>query len=230
MQHLLDNPVYNALNTGNKNISEGTGNVKFYRQDIAPFAGLKENSKENLLELYEFSQGYGDVFWLVSPVEISLPKPWTLLRCVPLRQMICEQPVFRVRTTIDVVELSDAHIPEMLSLTKLTKPGPFRERTIDFGHYQGIFDGGTLVAMAGQRMHAAAYAEVSAVCTLPGYTGRGYAAQLVLSQVRRITAAGEIPFLHVAADNERAIEIYGSLGFRVRKEMFVYLIKKQEKA
>lgn len=226
MRHPLDNPVWSALCTGNRNISEGTDNVKFYRSDISPFAGLAENSYDNLLTLYALTPGSEGVFGVVLAETTDITRPWTVVHSVPVLQMVCARPVFRTAVTTPLVNLSDEHIPQMLALAELTKPGPFRERTIDFGHYQGIFDGDRLVAMAGQRMHAMPYAEISAVCTHPDYTGRGYAGQLMLRQLERITASGEIPFLHVTTTNERAIKLYKSLGFVARRELSFYLIRK----
>jgi predicted GNAT family acetyltransferase len=58
---------------------------------------------------------------------------------------------------------------------------------------------------------------VSAVCTHPEHTGKGYAGILMAEVMKRIRDRGEIPFLHVRQDNVRAIEIYKRLGFRERK-------------
>jgi predicted GNAT family acetyltransferase len=110
----------------------------------------------------------------------------------------------------------------------LTNPGPFESRTITFGHYYGIFEGEKLVAMAGQRMHVFNYAEISAVCTHPDYTGKGYAAQLLQYQINRIKAASGIPFLHVRYDNDRAIKIYESLGFSTRRQVNFYVMIKAQ--
>lgn len=224
--HLLDNPVWSALNTGNSNIARGTDLVKFYRPNISPFVGLTENSEENLIALHALSPREEHVHAVVSVGDMQVPAPWTATFKIPVFQMVCDRPVFRQAITTPMIPLADEHIPQMLTLTALTKPGPFSERTIDFGHYQGIFDGERLVAMAGQRMHATPYAEISAVCTHPEYAGRGYAAQLMLSQMNRITDAGEIPFLHVTQTNARAIKLYESLGFAIRKELVVYFLKK----
>jgi predicted GNAT family acetyltransferase len=130
--------------------------------------------------------------------------------------------------TVEIVDLTNEHIPAMLSLTKLTNPGPFLERTIEFGHYRGIFDGEELVAMAGQRIHAFNYAEISAVCTHPDYLGKGYARQLLLNQAQRMQAEGNIPYLHVLTTNERAIKVYEGIGFTIRKEMYFYVLQKNQ--
>ena len=82
--------------------------------------------------------------------------------------------------------------------------------------------------MAGQRMHAFDYAEVSAVCTHPDHTGKGYARQLLIHQINRIKAMDATPFLHVRHDNDRAIGVYESLGFAKRRAMYFHVIKKEE--
>jgi predicted GNAT family acetyltransferase len=105
----------------------------------------------------------------------------------------------------------------MIELTALTKPGPFGPRTHELGTYLGIRLQGKLVAMAGERLKVPGHTEVSAVCTHPEHTGKGYAAVLMAEVMRRIRKRGETPFLHVRADNERAIKIYKRLGFRERK-------------
>jgi predicted GNAT family acetyltransferase len=116
-----------------------------------------------------------------------------------------------------LVELGTQDSPEMIELTALTKPGPFGPRTHELGTYLGIRLQGKLVAMAGERLKVPGHTEVSAVCTHPEHTGKGYAAVLMAEVMRRIRKRGETPFLHVRADNERAIKIYKRLGFRERK-------------
>ena len=227
MTHPLDNPVWNALSTGNKNLALGTETVKFYPTDVAPFVGFDQNSVENFELLYHLVPSDGAFFAFVSKEERDIPKPWNVIKSIPLVQMVYEKSPQRSFLDLDVKNLTDQHIPQMLDLTALTKPGPFRERTIDFGHYQGIFDGEQLVAMTGQRMNAAPYAEVSAVCTHPDYLGRGYAAQLMLRQISRMLLKGEIPFLHATQTNERAIKLYESLGFVIRSKPYIYLITKE---
>ncbi len=226
MKHVLDNAVWSALNSGNINIAQGTEHVKYYRPDIAPFAGLEQITPRNLQTLYEITPDVDDVFSVNSISAIDIPKPWTMVAAVPVLQMVCEHPIPHKVAAEPLTTLSDEHIPQMLALTKLTNPGPFRQRTIELGHYQGIFDGERLVAMAGQRMHAIPYAEISAVCTHPDYAGRGYAAQLMWSQINRIREQGETPFLHVAKTNERAIRLYEAMGFVARREIFVHFMKK----
>lgn len=224
MDNFLDNPAWGALISGNKNMAQGNERVKYFDRDVSPFVGLKENSPDNFKELYELIPHTAPLL-IISPEEIEIPAPWNQLNYVHGIQMVCEgQPTDE--TSPALTELTQTDIPQMLELTKLTNPGPFGPGTIEFGHYQGIFESGRLAAMAGQRFHVFGYAEISAVCTHPDHTGKGYAKQLLQSQISRILAANEKPFLHVRHDNERAISVYESLNFTRRADIYFYVIKK----
>ena len=115
----------------------------------------------------------------------------------------------------------------MIALTALTKPGPFSTRTHELGIYLGIRSGEKLVAMAGERLKVPGFTEVSAVCTHPDHTGKGYAALLMTEVMRGIRQRGETPFLHVRGDNDRAIAIYKRLGFRERKLGHFAVLRKE---
>lgn len=116
-----------------------------------------------------------------------------------------------------LVEVGD-DVAEILALVELTKPGPFRSRTIELGTYLGIREGGRLVAMAGERTWVGDFREVSAICTHPDAQGRGYARALMGRVINRMLRAGETPFLHVESSNIRATDIYLALGFIRRTE------------
>jgi ribosomal protein S18 acetylase RimI-like enzyme len=226
MEHVLDNPAWNALISGNKQLSEGNEQVRYFHKDISPFAGLKEVSTNNFHLLHEQVPHNGPVI-IITPQQIDIPSQWKQLQCIKGLQMICTHPAEPVDKVEQPVPLTNEHVPQMLELTKLTNPGPFASRTIDFGHYRGIFDNDRLIAMAGQRLHVFEYAEISAVCTHPNFLGRGYARQLLLYHLHRIIAALGVPFLHVRNDNERAIKLYKSLGFFTRQEIYFYILYKK---
>ncbi|PYE19471.1 FR47-like protein [Williamsia limnetica] len=115
-----------------------------------------------------------------------------------------------------VEQLTYADVPEILALTALTKPGPFLDRTIELGNYFGIRDEGKLVAMAGERMRAPGWTEISAICTAPEHRGKGLSVRLIRSLVHQINQRGEQVFLH-AVDTNPAIGLYESLGFAIRR-------------
>jgi ribosomal protein S18 acetylase RimI-like enzyme len=224
MEHVLDNPVWNALNTGNANLANGNDNIKYFSKEVSPFSGFKENLPDGFEKLYDLIPHTRPVGF-ESLTDIAIPDIWTVLHNVSGLQMVYKGDIVPVDES-NLVVLTDEHIPQMLELTKLTNPGPFALRTIDFGHYRGIFDGDKLVAMAGQRMNPLPYAEISAVCTHPNYAGRGYARLLLQYHCNRIISEGNIPFLHVKHDNDRAIKVYESIGFETRTKVYFYILKK----
>ena len=103
---------------------------------------------------------------------------------------------------------------QAVDLAKLTNPGPFGLRTIELGEYLGYFEGERLVAMSGERMHAAQYHEVSGVCTHPDYQGKGLARRLMNRIIMQQLQRQEIPFLHVMSHNHSAHDLYLRMGFR----------------
>ncbi|MDB4926713.1 GNAT family N-acetyltransferase [Mucilaginibacter sp.] len=225
MFHVLDNPAYNALISGNKHLANGNKQVKYFDKEVSPFVGFKENTTNSFQLLYDLISHSSPVGF-ISPVEIDIPKQWKVANTIKCLQMIFDGEAPQEYNEVELIPLTNQHVSQMLALTKLTNPGPFGPQTIDFGHYKGVFDGDKLVAMAGQRMHPLPYAEISAVCTHPDYTGKGYAKQLLLHHINRIKAAGEIPMLHVRYDNERAIKVYESTGFVARKEIYFTIMHK----
>ncbi len=238
MAHVLDNPIWNALITGNAALAEGDDEVKLFPADVAPFAGLRVIDPGHLTRLYE-RVAQDRVVAIVSPVPIEIRAEWKVVFPVQALQMVYNPAppptapasaapprASPARVEPQLVALDDRHIPAMLKLTALTNPGPFYERTILFGNYTGIFDGSQLVAMAGFRMHPGDFIEVSAVCTRPDHLGRGYARTLIMHLVGEIVKRNCTPFLHVRSDNTRAIEVYKQLGFTTRHEMSINFIKK----
>jgi predicted GNAT family acetyltransferase len=122
--------------------------------------------------------------------------------------------------------LGDADAPDMLALAQLTEPGPFLAHTHMMGTFHGVRVDGRLVAMAGERMRAPGFTELSGVCTHPDFRGRGFARQLSAVVAADIQARGETPFLHAWRDNHPAIALYASLGFRLRAEVDVAVLER----
>lgn len=150
----------------------------------------------------------------VAPFIAPTGEGWTVLGRFEVVQMTADRPL--AARDPELVALGDADVPEMLALTALTNPGPFLQRTIEMGDYVGLRDGGTLVAMGGERFRVPGWTEISAVCTAPTHRGRGLATRVVRAVAAGIEARGDGVFLHVAAGNTGAIRLYESLGFSTR--------------
>jgi GNAT superfamily N-acetyltransferase len=227
MQHLLDNPIYNALTTAHRPISLGNENVRYYLPSVASFAGLKNNSVDDFNELHRISQVDG-FFIVFSLLPINIPANWKLIKQINMFQLVYEHTELPTGDEINFTDLNETNVDEMIALVNLTEPGPFLAKTIEFGDYTGIFIDQKLVSMAGHRFNPTPYREISAVCTHPNYLGNGYAYALLKQQIKRIRSKNEIPFLHVRDDNEGAIKLYQKLGFRIRTSMIAHVIKKVE--
>jgi ribosomal protein S18 acetylase RimI-like enzyme len=225
MEHVLDNPAWSALNSGNRHLANGNSTVKYFDKEVSPIVGLQEYTHENLELLYSVLPDSNPKL-LITSNELDFPKQWKVLGKLKGFQMVYELNTDKEPEVPGTIELTNMHVPQMLALTQLTSPGPFASKTIEFGHYRGVFNNNMLAAMAGQRLHAFNYTEISAVCTHPNHLGNGYARRLLQYHIYRMQLTGTLPFLHVRYDNERAIKVYEDLGFAVRIPVHFHFIQK----
>src|ERR1700712_4556851 len=141
MEHLLDNPAWSALTSGSSNLSNGNELVKYFSPEVSPFVGMTESSPENFKLMHQLLPFESPVLY-ITPRQIDIPALWKELQCIRAFQMVYDHPEQPTPgSDMELVPLSDEHIPQMLALTRLTNPGPFAARTIEFGHYQGVFNG-----------------------------------------------------------------------------------------
>jgi GNAT superfamily N-acetyltransferase len=229
--HLLDNPIWNSLLTEHSSLAVANKLARRFPAAIGPLSGFSHQSEANYESLGELA-GPGGVVVLFCTDKPAPPPGWTLVMGGLLTQMVCDDPVSDVPMELTRGEefrpLTTADVPEMVALADLTKPGPFRDRTIELGAFFGIFEAGRLVAMAGERLHLPHHVEVSAVCTHPGARGRGYARMLIAKVMEEIRQRGKIPFLHSFANNDSAVRVYQSLGFRERRTLELAVVKNRE--
>jgi ribosomal protein S18 acetylase RimI-like enzyme len=225
--HLLDNVIWNALNTSQVHLGVGRGVARKFHKDVSLLGGFSEPDDEAYDSLAKLVDG-GERVGLFLEEDPKPPSNWKIVALMPLLQMLHEDGnSSAVDTTLPVFhQLGEADVPEMLALTKLTKPGPFATRTREMGDYFGIRKDGALVAMAGERLRLPGFAEISAVCTHPEHLGQGHARRLIALLLERIQGRGERAFLHVREDNTRAVELYERLGFRRRVSVKYALLSK----
>jgi len=228
--HMLDNPIWNALGTCQAHFAESYGVLRRFPPEVTPLGGFPEANEEGFEALRGLLKSGGGI-GIFLPGQIEAPAGLEIPHESPLLQMILENeasshamqtnsPALR---THEYVELGPADVPEMVELTALMKPGPFGTRTREMGTYIGIRKDGRLAAMAGERLKLPGYTEISAVCTHPEHLGKGYAGFLMTVLAGRIRARGEVPFLHVRPQNERAIQVYERLGYE-RRLLYHYAV------
>jgi ribosomal protein S18 acetylase RimI-like enzyme len=221
MLQSLDNPIWFALSTEHRLLARSHGLARRYPPDVSPLAAFLHPTQDAFADLQRLvSPGEHVALFTAGPLDV--PGGWQIDRSRWIDQMICESSLHS--PPLAPLRLGTTDVPEMLDLTAATEPGPFLPQTIQMGNYFGIrASDGRLVAMAGERLQSTAFAEISAVCTLPEFRGRGYARALVSFIAAQILAAGKTPFLHVKSENEAKV-VYQKIGFRLRVAIWLTVI------
>ncbi|MET7380793.1 GNAT family N-acetyltransferase [Streptomyces sp. NPDC005526] len=212
--HVLDHPALTSLTGPHAHFAERRGRVLRYPVDVTPWLALPPETD---------ADDWADVAALAAPgSEVPLlgfvgrvPADWEITFHTEGVQLVDDG--LAAAPDPEAVRLGPADVPEMLDLVARTQPGPFLPRTIELGTYLGIRRDGALVAMAGERLRPPGWTEISGVCTDPSVRGQGLASRLILAVAHGIRARGETAFLHTGARNTRAIRLYESLGFRLRR-------------
>jgi len=224
MRELLDNIMWNCMAGPQARFATGAGAVRRYAPGFSPIIGCEDPQKPDFVELArhcEIGEHFYAHIW-----SGAAPSGWQIDKEAMMFKMIWEAPMPPEDPAPDAVALRPEHAPQALGLAQLTNPGPFGIRTPELGEYFGYFDGGRLIAMAGERMEAGTLREVSGICTDPAFQGRGLARKLTLKLVRRQMQRGQTPFLHVMSANTSARTLYEKLGFRNYLETVVRVVSR----
>jgi ribosomal protein S18 acetylase RimI-like enzyme len=222
MTHPLDSPVLASLTGPHRRFARSDGGAVRYPADMSPFCALPDEPG---------AADWAGAARLVSPGEVVLypglraapPPDWEVLGSGDGVQLVAD--TLDARADPEAEPLGPADVPAMLRLAKLTKPGPFLPRTVEFGGYLGIRRDGELVAMAGERFRPPGWSEISAVCTDPAWRGHGFASRLTRAVAAGIAARGDTPFLHAVATNVSAIRLYKELGFAHRTDILFLALR-----
>lgn len=223
VQDALDNPFWSSLRSLHRGIALHAGDVSRYPAEYAPFLGVAEEGQRVEAELEALVAPAESVYLIgVAP---EPPPGWRLDAFRPLAQMIRATPL-PVADGPEILPLGEAHRADVLALTALVYPHYFRARTMDMGRYFGIYQDGRLAAMIGERLGTGECREMSAICTHPDFHGRGYAGRLTAMLTNDTLARGALPFLHVSHENPRALGLYERLGFRHRRDIGFWSLRR----
>ena len=222
---LLDNIVWHSLVGAQAKFSSGTPTARRYARGFSAIIGFADAQNPDFDALIPYCDDPNEHFY-VGAWTGQIAAGWQLHADTVGHQMVWDREMPDFDPDLAAVPLDASHVPQMLELVKIRPPGPFAVRTRELGDYFGVFDGGRLVAMAGERMEAGALREVSGVCTHPDFEGRGHARRLIAKIVRRQMERGQIPFLHVMRDNVHAREVYARMGFRLHQEVALRVVSR----
>lgn len=218
----LDRPIWNALTGRQAHLAERQGEAVRIRPEVGIFAAAEAPAGlPGLTALNDRHPGSGFLEAEGSPMVDVLPPDAPVAMRAVLAQMVATR--LTPGPTVDWAPLGETDAGAIYDLAMMTRPGPFRPRTFDFGGFIGVKEQGRLVAMAGTRLRVEGFSEVSAVCTHPDWRGRGLAQALMRVVCGRILDEGDAVFLHAFADRQATIGLYRSLGFEVRQRI-VYTV------
>jgi ribosomal protein S18 acetylase RimI-like enzyme len=207
----LDNPMWYALQGPHRRWAQGQGGLQWFPPDVAPFFALESADIPLVPDLPERLQLASNAYF-VGVLPASWPRGWKPAERSEIVQMsyLGATPLWEPAPH---VLLGPDDRPAMLALAAIAFPDFFRARSAELGTFIGIYEQGRLVSMAGERMALEGMREISAICTHPEFTGRGYAGGLTRALIRRHRQQGLHSFLHVSAANIGARGLYESLGF-----------------
>ena len=219
----LDNPILASLETVHRDFAAWSGDAARYPADVAPFLAVREASAPVDDAVATLVAPGESVYLLgIAPLEVGNAS----VHAFPeLAQMVCDGPLENVDGPV-IRALGDLQRDDVLALTALVYPHYFRPRTMEMGRYFGIYEDDRLAAMIGERMGSLSAREISAVCTHPDFNGRGYARRLMAFLTNDLIARGLQPFLHVSHENTRAKVMYERQGFRVRRNIGFWALKR----
>jgi GNAT superfamily N-acetyltransferase len=220
---LLDNIAWHTLSGPHAPYSVAAGETRRYAAGFSPIVGFADVRQPDFAALATLCEP-GEKFYSDGWSGV-VPPGWHIDADATMFKMVWDAPC-PDDAAPEAVRLGAQHAQQALELALLTRPGPFGPRTIELGEYFGIFQGERLVAMAGERMCAGTWREISGVCTHPDFQGRGHGRRLMLKLVRRQLQRGEAPFLHVMSSNHGARGLYARMGFRDYRESVVRVISR----
>ena len=226
---VLDNLAWHALSGPQAELAERSENGRAlrYQPKVSPICAVDQldyEAWEGLAQVAS-SKGYVSLFrdQIFGSAGDELPGGRS--------HVFLERASQYVATSLDeppdlpFVALGHEDADEMLALAKLTEPGPFAKKTYLTGAYVGLRRDGQLIAMAGRRMHANGWGEISAVCVHPSALREGLGAAVTLAAAAEISRSGDRPMLHVRPKNTAAHQLYLKLGFEVRRTIEVGIFR-----
>ena len=212
----LDRPVFYSLQETHAALAIHFEGGSFYQPDFCPFGGRSAISLDQKA-VAKYAALTNQFFVVGEQPQFDFP---IVLR----KELVCLQMVLpssiKRPLLVKIQPLESLHQKQQLqTLVNSVQPGYFKSKTAEMGRYFGIFKDSYLVAVGGERMKMNAFTEISAIVTHPDHRGNGYAKQLIKHITDLVISEGKTPYLHVIETNKKAIAIYDSLGFKVRRKI-----------
>lgn len=126
-------------------------------------------------------------------------------------------PIHKANTE-NTFQITVSDLPEVNELYQISYPdNAFDPLTLESGQHIGIRHQGRLVSIAGIHIYSPTYqvASLGNITTHPEYRGRGFGKAVTARLCQLLESTVDFIGLHVKCDNQSAISLYESLGFRI---------------
>ncbi len=134
--------------------------------------------------------------------------------------------------TQNTFQLTETDLPEINQLYQESYPdNAFDPRMLLTGQYIGIRHQGRLVSTAGIHVYSAFFrvAALGNITTHPEYQQRGFGRAITARLCQHLAATVDFIGLNVKCDNQPALSLYQSLGFRISSEYGEFSFKNSRK-
>lgn len=224
--HPLDRPIWSSLTGRLAHLRVGTPAAWRFERAVNVFVAPRDFSNEAIAAVADLVAP-GEEVVAIEPQPLPTPPGFERVKDAPLVQLFPERRIDPVQPGgVELLEMGDADADDLLALATLTKPGPYVRLTHRMGRFVGVRQDGRLIAMGGERFVAPGHTEISAICVHPDYQGRGLGRHLSAFIADRIYARGETPFIQAWSTNTPAVGLYQSMGFAIRRELDVSVLRK----
>ena len=113
-EHLLHNPVYNALCGRDKHLGTGSDKVKYFDEEVSPFASFETGYTKGFADLYDMLPPKRGILY-ASPERITLPDKWKLLMDIRGVQMVHVKQTPVSLPDVGIVPLEKKHVEQMVA-------------------------------------------------------------------------------------------------------------------
>ncbi len=132
--HPLDNVIWKALTTTDVHFAEVNGTARRFPHEVTALGAFSGDEAEGFKSLSGLLPPNGSVaLFLDVPTVPPLDLGLEVIRAIPLVEMLHDGRKLDFPTQ-DHIELGEKDVPEMLSLTELTKPGLSANALVSLGH------------------------------------------------------------------------------------------------
>ncbi len=215
----LHRPVWHCLNHRQAHLAHWHGDAVAIDRAYGPFIAARDSGRAARNDMAALMQPR-ETYWMVEDRDWPTPPGGTRLDQALLLQMRLSHLPDNIDHPHAIGRLGAADVFEMAALAAHAQPGPWHDRTQDYGSFFGVRIDGRLAAMAGQRMLLPGMAELSGVATHQDFRGAGLARALIIHVLHDMAVRGEGAFLHSYAQNAGANALYHALGFVTTREMY----------